>query len=426
MKYRSLLPSVALLLGLLSFALSAARAQDRVEVPVFTGEEFTFGERYEEVTVTLPQEDFNYIILYNQYVAGLAGERDPWDRIAATQIVLPGGEIIELSRDITDYGFTTQETRDITRFGPLLKGQVTFRMYLTTWTDGKWNVNSRILFRNDTWKRDRAEWVVPVSDMILHNNTADPGGEYTVSYNGITFPPGANRVDLHTYLTGHTQEEEFGPRRAINFTIDGMDMGTARPWRTDCDHCDNHGTTFNRSGWCPGAKVGFFNFLSRDPAITQAGDKNIAFTFDGLKASWEVSMVALGFNEPPPATPTPTPTPIFAATPTPTATPDTSQPAASVALAGYMGSDLSYDQPSTMTLMAVLGGGDPMAVRSVRLYYQGVGTEVTLDPLSPDVYQLVLPFMPMSFSRPTDLLLELAAEPGAGSLTSPWPYLTIK
>lgn len=414
---------------LFTVALSTAalaQSTDPVEIEIFTGEELSFGEAYEEVTVDLPADgNWTRVVLTTAYDAGIGSKRDPWDRIAATQIVLPNGELVEIMRDITDYGFTTVHSRDLTRFLPLLEGQVTFRMYLTSWTSGIWNVRQILTYYQEGNANERADVVVPITGMDGYENNADPGGPYEKTYK-MTLPGGLTRLQLYGHATGHTQEEEFGPRRRITISIDGTPVGSVAPWQTNCDHCDNHGTTFNRSGWCPGRSVPFILLTTTDPALIGPGDHNVTIAFDGLRKRWEVGLLAAGFRDQP--TPTPTVTPSVTATPTPTPSPTPGQPPtmSAIAAAGYVNSDVAAGQASSLLFWCFTGAAGGTNVQRVEVHYNGYPTGLILDTVDPDVFQLLLPLGAGDLRQPGTLELEFVPIGLDGTPGRSWPYLHIE
>lgn len=416
-----------------------------VEVQIFNSEEFSYGESYEEVTVHLPENrSWTRISYTQQYIGGIGTRRDNWDRIASTHIVTPEG-LVEISRDITDYGFTTVHTRDVSKFARLLDGNVTFRLYLTTWTSGDWEARSVLTYYDDGRMNDQATFVIPVTGMSHIANDANPGSAYTINYNGIQFPPGLTRVHLFSYATGHSQAEEFGPRRTLTYAIDGVNVGARSPWNTNCDHCDNHGTKFDRSGWCPGAPVPFINFETRDPLLIASGDHNISIEFNGLRAYWMVGLAVAAFIDTPTPTPSPIPTdtvtpvetatemPTRSATPTPQQDTPTPYPTytgipPSIPLAGYWNTNIpSSAGLQVMALVQDRGDG----VSEVELYYQGTPIAALLDDGSQNdfsagdgLYGFYFPVGDIG-EHNLRIFFEVKANGRWTGTSQPWPFLSV-
>lgn len=205
---------------------------------------------------------------------------DPWTRAGSVSVLVPGeapgaastgaaGDTteVELLRFVTGFGGRAVYTQDITALAPLLSGERTIRLYISTFADPAWDVSLSM-----TWSPEGIGARRPCFARGLffsHAVTAAaPRLEATVEV-----PPGSATPRLRILATGHANDGS-GANEFVTSThvlrIDGREVLRFRPWSEEGGTLRDRNPTsgrrqvggrwvwssdFDRSGWHPGAVV---------------------------------------------------------------------------------------------------------------------------------------------------------------------------
>lgn len=277
-----------LLLLLLPLVWSGLVHAETVTITVFDRVEVNPGAQRVTTTVDLPigpWDGLTYEVHYD-------GVDDPWDRVASLS-VLKDGKRIELRRDITDYGWDTREKADMSHFARLLQGPTELEIYIPSWvgTVG-WRVTVTFTYTRGMGYRAPSA-VLPVTSGMEEIANGDVATPFSRTYK-VTLPPNLTDLGFQLIATGHSYEgrgaEEFGPARTITVSLDGKALGSYRIWKTGCDHPNNHGTTYARSGWCPGMKVDPIYVPVTNAHLLAPGEYNVTIAFNRLSSYFFVSL----------------------------------------------------------------------------------------------------------------------------------------
>lgn len=195
---------------------------------------------------------------------------DPWTRVGSIGVVMPmgGGRPpmqVELMRFVTGFGAASRYEADLTPFLPILWGERTFRVHLSTWKSPGWRVTFELRYEPDAAGIRRPTMVVPLVDepKVLRST-----GKMQSTF---TLLPGFDRPRLRILTTGHGSElgDEFRPRTHV-VRVDGVEVARWRPWREDgsgsrssspwaerrtVDGRQVWASDADRSGWVPGKLV---------------------------------------------------------------------------------------------------------------------------------------------------------------------------
>lgn len=180
--------------------------------------------------------------------------------------VAPGAAEIELMRFVTPFGGPATFTADLTAFAPLLSGETSLRVWISTWKQPAWKVTLKLDYTADGVGYRRPEWAMPVFNGEV---TADKHTLRSV----IDVPEGLSRPRLHLLSTGHATDgaggDEFISRSHV-LRVDGVEVARWRPWteaggplrsanptsgRMDIDGRQLWASDLDRSGWHPGLIV---------------------------------------------------------------------------------------------------------------------------------------------------------------------------
>jgi len=202
---------------------------------------------------------------------GKASIADPWTRLGHLFVLQPAadpaqpGTPIELARFITGFGGSGRFEQDVTAYAPLLHGESTLRINISTWTSPAWTVSMRLEYRAAEAGYRRPAVVMPV--LATSNFTAkEASRKVSVSLappRAITMP----RLVVHT--SGHGGPQEFMTATHI-LLVDGVEIARWRPWREDGGTLHEQNPTswkgeiegrtlwsadIDRAGWMPGDLV---------------------------------------------------------------------------------------------------------------------------------------------------------------------------
>lgn len=195
---------------------------------------------------------------------------DPWTRMGNVTVLLPseGEESIEveLMRFITGFGGAGTFTQDLTALSPLLQGEVTLRVMMTTYMNPGWDVSLTLTYSDEAGYR-RPALVAPLfheQHVCVKNN---------VLRARVRIPEGLEQPRIRLMTTGHSTDgaggDEFITRTHI-LRIDGEEALRWRPWaengaslralnpmsgRFNIDGRIVWSSDLDRSGWHPGLVV---------------------------------------------------------------------------------------------------------------------------------------------------------------------------
>ncbi|MCI0675604.1 MAG: hypothetical protein L0Y42_07505 [Phycisphaerales bacterium] len=201
---------------------------------------------------------------------------DPWTRLGSATIVIPqpakpGGKPttaqVELIRFITSFGGPGVFEQDITALAPLLQGQTTFQLLISTYKKPAWKASLSLIYRDRSAGYRRPAWAKP-----LFNEEAVTAQKGTLKAT-IDVPRGLDRPRLWITSTGHATDgtggDEFVSRTHL-LKIDGHEVARWRPWvengatlrrenpmsgRVEIDGRELWSSDIDRSGWHPGRIV---------------------------------------------------------------------------------------------------------------------------------------------------------------------------
>jgi hypothetical protein len=174
---------------------------------------------------------------------------------------------IELMRFVTPFGGPATYTADLTAFAPLLSGETSLRVWISTWKQPAWKVTLTLLYTAEGVGYRRPRWATPI-----FNSEVTALESRLVST--IDVPAGLARPRLHILSTGHATDgtggDEFITRSHV-LRIDGIEVARWRPWSENGGRLRGANPTsgrsmktdgrelwvsdLDRSGWNPGLLV---------------------------------------------------------------------------------------------------------------------------------------------------------------------------
>ncbi|TWT37407.1 hypothetical protein KOR34_23570 [Posidoniimonas corsicana] len=306
-----------MLLALLSSAPAAAQT-----IGVFSNDRIGFADgqsREIQRTITFPEFEPNDRLTFNW---DLLGDQDPWDRAGSIHVILPRGEQVQLGKFITGFNGTTSHSQDISDLAPLLSGQtLAIEAHIDTWVADAWRLNASVEVEPEALSDPGATWAaaaIPRDGGLGWHESGDVSRGYQ-----IRVPQNLGRVKLTYFASGHhhTQtgaSDEFNQRRH-RLSIDGQEVWTGVPWRTDgpdfrsvnptSGRWDGNGdgdtndpypidqwsSDFPRSGWVPGDEVAPYEIDVTD-YVAGGGRKTLTLTIEDvdINSFWRVSAYLSG------------------------------------------------------------------------------------------------------------------------------------
>jgi hypothetical protein len=232
----------------------ASRAPIERDSAIAEGEEFNGWKRYKggqeiQATVTLPEAPANQREA-RRIVAKLVVEpvirregdilrpADPWTRLGSVSIVRgltptktdQSPPEIELMRFVTGFGGPGTFEQDVTAMAPLLAGQTTFRIFISTYKKPAWTVTLSL-----DYLAGDAGYRRPVYAQPLFNNPSVIAGQNKLQAT-IEVPSGLARPRIHVLSTGHATDGTGGDEfisRAHILRVDGNEVARWKPWAED-------------------------------------------------------------------------------------------------------------------------------------------------------------------------------------------------
>jgi len=234
-----------------------------------------------EALVKLPDRPHNLraqrqIILHLEVTPAIIEETqgariaDPWTRLGSVTLILPAAAVLpdgpdtaELMRFVTGFGGQTTFEEDVTAFAPLLSGDTTLRVEISTFLKPGWNVSMRIEYRPG-----RAGYRRPLLAMPVFT-AAKLTSEQSRLTQRITIADGLSLPRIRILSTGHGARQEFLTSTHV-LRIDGVEVARWRPWREDAGNLHEINPTsyredidgrvlwssdIDRAGWIPGERV---------------------------------------------------------------------------------------------------------------------------------------------------------------------------
>lgn len=248
------------------------------------------------------------------------GDADPWDRAGSIHVLLPGGKQIQLGKFVTGFNGTTSHSQDISDLAPLLSGQ-TLRLeaFIDTWVADAWHFNASVTSQPGT--TPNPTWMAPI---ISRDTGFGRGGDAGTTTKEYTFDvPEMEDVILTYFASGHhadqtSNSDEFN-QRMHHISVDGVEVWSGIPWRTDGPNfrsvnptsgrwdgnhdgdttdpypIDQWSSDFPRSGWVPGDEVAPYKF-DMTPYLGDAGTHTVSLTIDNMDVNsfWRVSAYLSG------------------------------------------------------------------------------------------------------------------------------------
>jgi hypothetical protein len=169
-------------------------------------------------------------------------------------------------RFVTPFGGPATYIADLTAFAPLLTGETSVRVWISTWRKPAWKVTLTLTYTTEGVGYRRPRWATPI-----FNNEVN--AEQRLLKTTIEVPSGVARPRLHVISTGHATDgaggDEFITRTHV-LRIDGQEVTRWRPWsesggslrsinptsgRMDIDGRQLWASDLDRSGWHPGLLV---------------------------------------------------------------------------------------------------------------------------------------------------------------------------
>lgn len=205
---------------------------------------------------------------------------DPWPRLGSVNVVLPNAEPgavtedgyddqskIEIMRFVTGFGGPGTFTQDVTALAPLLSGEQTMQVFVSTYMKPGWDISVTLTYSKRGVGPRRPVFALPIFQES--SVTSDDN----ILRRRITIPPGLDRPRLRIVSTGHATDgaggDEFITRTHV-LRIDGEEIARFRPWlerggilrevnpmsgRERIDGRELWSSDLDRSGWAPGHVV---------------------------------------------------------------------------------------------------------------------------------------------------------------------------
>lgn len=248
---------------------ASVTAFDKAHV-YFTGDD---NERQLDADVSFPESgDYESITLHLALDCP-SGGCDAWDRFGTLGVVTKKGQdggpdaVVEVARFITPYKVKAGWDLDVTDLRPLLRGDVTMRVFIDTWVGSGspygagWAVTAKLDFKGGAPKK-RPVAVVPVfAPTYVPYGDPDKPIATTLPASSVDLPK-ASSYALRAFVTGHGQGnlQNCAEFCAKTHTLAvGAAKHDKKVWRTDCAKTaapNQQGTyQYSRAGWCPGADV---------------------------------------------------------------------------------------------------------------------------------------------------------------------------
>ncbi len=271
-----------------------------------------------ERTLELPRPSARRLTLHVVCDPVAKSEREVWDRFdraGNVRLVVPGAPDLELGRFMTAYGGHCAFDFDVTPYAPLLRGRVTVRAFIDTWSAPAWTL-SATLREEASAPLDTTAWAAPVYFAPSFDAEHMPRGDSAI----VVVPRGMRRVVLRFVSTGHctdgTDADEFISKANV-IRVDGRVVARVHPWRDDCrqyrdrnPYCTrwadgSWSCDYSRSGWCPGTEVAPLEFDLTD-ALTP-GRHTVSFAIEDMRPRdaqgnygyWRVSAALVGWDHAP-------------------------------------------------------------------------------------------------------------------------------
>ncbi len=190
---------------------------------------------------------------------------DPWPRLGSVTVV-DGEQEVEIMRFITAFGASATYRADLTALAPLLHGEQTLRIFISTYMNPAWSANFTLEYAETAGQRRPifAEGVFLEEQVTSDSN---------ILRAKVNIPEGLDRPRLRILSTGHATDgrggDEFISRTHI-LRINGEEIARWRPWaerggslrdrnpasgRRLIDGRELWSSDLDRSGWHPGAIV---------------------------------------------------------------------------------------------------------------------------------------------------------------------------
>ncbi len=241
-----------------------------------------------------------------------------------------GPPAIELVRAITPFGGPEHLEVDITNVANGLPGKHTLRTHISTYSDAAGQVSGS----NGGWNVTTKIEVVP--GKAPHNVLAviplfngSEGATDTITPPGFQVPAGTTSARIEYRATGHGgaqgdlgacigPAEEFCKRTDI-LSVDGAQVTTFTPWRTDCSKLCTIATTSSgqqyctenpcgaiqsvqapRANWCPGSMTPPYDLNDKQaPALLSAGQHTFSWKFSNIDqgGTWRLSATYFAFGD---------------------------------------------------------------------------------------------------------------------------------
>lgn len=190
---------------------------------------------------------------------------DRYDRAGNICLIQEGKPDLEIVRFMTSYGGRTEHEVDVSYLSPVLRGRVTLRAFVDTWSSPGWQLDFSLKFVPDT-AYDMPNWVEPIYYSNSFNAHDMPAGAVV----SVAIPDSFARVAMIYTSTGHCTDgvdaDEFISKANV-IRVDNLVVERYWPWRTDCreyrelnPYCarwtdGSWSSDYSRCGWCPGKEV---------------------------------------------------------------------------------------------------------------------------------------------------------------------------
>lgn len=270
-----------------SVMAACANEGDTTIVQAHAGQQLSWYENY-DTAVTFPDGSLSYRKVIMEVTLGKyacegydpnnpgegannTGWCGDWDYDVHILAMVPGGDTMELGRLITPYANSTFPRTpldwkhpyvfDVTDFYPLLKDDVTMRIFYAGWSGG-FTADVKFYFIEGTPARN----VVGIDNLwqggYSYGNSEDPIEDH-VAPKSLSMPAEATAAAMKLIITGHGGDSpencaEFC-KKWYQFKVDGQMITQNDIWRDDCGSnflYPQSGTwIYDRGNWCPGDLV---------------------------------------------------------------------------------------------------------------------------------------------------------------------------
>lgn len=233
-------------------------------------------------------------------VDGRQRPSDPWTRLGNVLVLSKDAngrpQATELIRFTTGYGAAGSYRADVTALAPLLHGQVTLRVSISTYSNPGWQFTLALAYTDEGVGPRRPAYVQRL--FVAPRVTA----ESPVLATTITVPDGLDPPRIRIISTGHASDgragNEFKSCTHI-LRVDGVEIARWRPWseqggplrsanpwagRFRLDGRELRSSDFDRTGWNPGLKVD--PLIIPVPELTP-GEHRVAIEVVGIRPKEE-------------------------------------------------------------------------------------------------------------------------------------------